>query len=132
MVNEQASALIAPIPLRRRGTSLIDVQFTVSAAGRARSIRLGSRMVHAWAIGIVMEVDTNPELSELIKVTYSPKAGRPATFVTIGGEPIHHAPWARFAKHAQDDRYGYAWIPPMAGPPPADATEGRGATWPEP
>ncbi|GAB3977358.1 hypothetical protein GCM10029978_066850 [Actinoallomurus acanthiterrae] len=63
--------------------TLIDVQFTVSAAGRARSIRLGSRMVHAWAIGTVIEVDTNPDLSELIKVTYSPRAGRPATFVMV-------------------------------------------------
>src|SRR5690606_27275711 len=78
--------------------TLTNVDFKVSAAGRARCHRLGKRTVHAWVVGVVESIDQPVATDQLTKATYNPSADRADTFTTPEGSPVLHAPRASFAR----------------------------------
>lgn len=68
--------------------TLSGVTFKVSESTRQRIIAKNRRRVHAWAVGILEEVDTTPAIEGAVKVSYNPFRG--PEFMTADG-PIHEA-----------------------------------------
>lgn len=100
--------------------TLTNATFKVSEAGHRRAKRDRQRNVHAWVTGIVTEVDTSPDLSQLLCVTYQPKPRDPELdpyfrVRTAGRGPIvEFAAVVVCAKTSPDAVHGYAWIAPKA------------------
>lgn len=66
--------------------TITDVRFHVSESMRQRwCVDKGIRKVHAWAIGTVTAVNTDPDISGRRRLTYNPF--RSADF-TVDGEPV--------------------------------------------
>lgn len=85
------------------------VEFKVSRAGWERCRRTGHRNVHAWCIGLVQDIDTAPDLRNLIRVTYNPLRA-PQFEVAATREPVVTAARVTFAKTSPQAPHGYAWI----------------------
>jgi hypothetical protein len=73
---------------------LTGVRFVVSAAGLARSKRLGKRTVHAHAVGTLDAWNTRTRPDGGTHVTYNPK--RCGSFTTGDGTPVSRATRAHF------------------------------------
>jgi hypothetical protein len=102
--------------------TLTDAIFTVSTAGYLRAKRDRHRNVHAWVIGTVAAVDTRPDLTALVCVTYRPRPRDPHIEDSPGfrlrdrpsgsGPNITAAAQVVCAKTSPEAAHGYAWIPP--------------------
>jgi len=67
--------------------TLVDVEFRVRAAGRARVLASRQKNVHAFVVGTV--ASHAPPAAAAIRVRYDPYTG--ATFVTLEGAPVRRA-----------------------------------------
>ncbi len=77
--------------------------------GKTRFTRDGNRTVHAWAWGIVAEVNTDPDVSAMTKVRYNPH--RAGGFATADGAQIDHAERITFKAAAKDgSKVGYGYL----------------------
>lgn len=75
--------------------TLEDVTFKISETQRQRCIAVGARCVHAWAIGTLVAIDTEPDISTATRVTYNPFTA--ATFHVVGRTTkVHTTPRAHF------------------------------------
>lgn len=84
--------------------TITDVTFKVSEKGRQYCITKQGRWVHAWAFGTLAALDTDPDVTDVERVTYNPF--RAPTFTLTDGTPVHTAPAVAFV-----GRYGYLTKP---------------------
>jgi hypothetical protein len=78
----------------RASVALSGVVFVVEEAGRLRVMRKGTREVHAWAVGAI--VDGVPAGLTGEDVTYSP--WRAGTFQTRGGDAVRGGRFVEFTR----------------------------------
>lgn len=90
--------------------TMTEVRFHVSTSGWRRTHETGVRSVHAWCVGRIEAVDTNPTLHELRRVTYNPRERGPEFQLADTDDRIDYAPRAVFAKPSQQAEHGYAWV----------------------
>lgn len=83
------------VELSAADVTLQDVTFRVSETTRLKILRTKRRRVHAWAIGTLTAVDTNPSVTGRRQVSYNPY--RAPTFTDGGGTPVEAAPEVVFA-----------------------------------
>ncbi|MFD8560662.1 hypothetical protein ACFV1N_25595 [Streptosporangium canum] len=80
--------------------TLEDVTFIVHETTRQRVISERCRRVHAWALGTLVDFDSNPDVRGMTRVTYNPY--RCGHFTTTDGTPVERAALMIFR-----DRAGY-------------------------
>ena len=99
---EKSHMFFGKVFLHANRVRLSDVQFKVSAAGRARVLREKRKNVHAGVVGMLKTVCMSHENNEsysldsaygrLHRVTYNPY--KYSTFVDIAENPVHNADYA--------------------------------------
>jgi hypothetical protein len=72
-----------------RDVMLHNVTFRVQEGGRQRVLKTRCRSVHAYAVGTLAGVNTGPDTTGLVRVSYNPY--RSGSFTTADGRPVKTA-----------------------------------------